>query len=52
MEYLQYLENEYPEGILEQAPWKSGKIRLSHGNTETDEEMTIEEIKRRHKVRS
>ena len=52
IEYLQYLENEYPEGILEQAPWKSGKIRLSHGNTKTEEEMTIEEIKRQHRVRS
>lgn len=47
IEYLQYLENEYPEGILEQAPWKSGNIRLSHGNTE--KEMTVAEFKRQHR---
>ena len=43
VEYLQDLENEYPDGILEQAPWKSGKIRFSHGNTE--KVVTVEEFK-------
>ena len=46
VENLQRLENEYPEGVLEQAPWKSGKIRLSRGNPETEKEMTVEELKR------
>lgn len=44
---LQELEYEYPEGLLDVSPWKSGKIRLSHGNTE--EKIPVEEFKRRHK---
>ena len=48
VEHLQDLENEYPEGILEQAPWKSGEIRLSRGNSETDKVVTVAEFKRRH----
>ena len=46
---LQQLEYEYPEGLLEVSPWKSGKIRLSHGNTE--EKIPVEEFKRRHKCK-
>ena len=46
---LQELEYEYPEGLLDVSPWKSGKIRLSHGNTE--EKIPIEEFKRRHKCK-
>ena len=46
---LQELEYEYPEGLLEVSPWKSGKIRLSHGNTE--EKIPVEEFKRRHKCK-
>ena len=46
---LQELEYEYPEGPLEVSPWKSGKIRLSHGNTE--EKIPVEEFKRRHKCK-
>ena len=47
VEYLQYLESEYPKGILEQAPWRSGIIRLSHGNTE--KEIPVDGFKRRHR---
>ena len=46
---LQELEYEYPEGLLEVSPWRSGKIRLSHGNTE--EKIPVEEFKRRHKCK-
>lgn len=46
---LQELKYEYPEGLLEVSPWKSGKIRLSHGNTE--EKIPVEEFKRRHKCK-
>ena len=49
IENLQRLEYEYPEGILEQSPWKSGKIKISHGNTE--KEIPTEEFKRRHNSR-
>ena len=46
---LQELEYEYPKGFLEVSPWKSGKIRLFHGNTE--EKIPVEEFKRRHKCK-
>ena len=46
---LQELEYEYPEGLLEVSPWKSGKIRLSHGSTE--EKIPVEEFKRRHECK-
>ena len=48
IKYLQRLEYEYPKGILDQAPWKSGKIRFSHDKPETEKEKTVDEFKREH----
>lgn len=48
IEYLQRLEYEYPEGILEQLPWRSGKIKISHGNTE--KVMSTDEFKQQHNI--
>ncbi len=48
-ERQQDLEYKYPDGFLENAPWKSGKIILSFGNEERDKTMTVEEFKRRHR---
>ena len=49
IKYLQRLEYEYPKKILDQAPWKSGEIRLSRGNPETDEIVTVKEFKNRRR---
>ena len=52
VECLQSLEAEYPEGILEQAPWKSGKILyLKNHLTGEAEEMSVEEFKQSDKRR-
>lgn len=48
-ERQQDLEYKYPDGFLENVPWKSGKIILSFGNEERDETITVEEFKRRHR---
>lgn len=48
-ERQQDLEYKYPDGFLESAPWKSGKIILSFGNEERDQTITVEEFKRRHR---
>ncbi len=48
-ERQQDLEYKYPDGFLESAPWKSGKIILSFGNEERDKTITVEEFKRRYR---
>ena len=48
-ERQQDLEYKYPDGFLENAPWKSGEIRLSYGNHERT--MTVEEFKEEFKQR-
>lgn len=48
-ERQQDLEYKYPDGFLENAPWKSGEIRLSYGSHERT--MTVEEFKEEFKRR-
>lgn len=48
-ERQQDLKYKYPDGFLESAPWKSGKIILSFGNEERDKTITVEEFKEEFK---